>query len=766
MLQITKSRPSTEQKRPASDFISPAELYTLAIGFVRRHYSVIGAAVVVLLVLAVIYVATATPLYTGQAVLLIDTHKIAPLQQQSGELPIDSDTVDTQIEILNSENIALPIIRDLHLAEDPEFNSPPVNPFRWILNFVLGLLDFSSSKSSDREPLSANVRLERYALNTFAANLTTKRAGLTYAIEIDFKSMSPKRAAQIPNAVADAYITDALEAKYQTTRRAAGWLQDRLKELREEATDAERAVVDYKAKNKIVDTGGRLMNEQQLGELNSAIVQARAMTNESKARLDRVQDILSRGEVDPAGSATATVADTLHNEVIIKLRQQYLELEAKAALWAKKYGANHLAVVNVRNQMQELRHSIFDELQRIAETYKSDYEIAKAREDSVQKSLNEMVGELQTTHEAQITLHNLDSSAQTARALYDNFLQRYMELIQQQSFPVTEARLITRATQPLYKSSPRTPLIMGGALVAGMMIGIAIGVLREISDRALRTKAQIEEQLQVDCIAVVPLAKDKVSPVVPRVEDQAEPWAVTREKGLLWKVVDSPFSAFAESIRAIKIAVDKSKETKGGKVIGITSSLPNEGKSTIAAALAEITAQSGARTVLVDCDLRNPSLSRKLAPQAELGLYDLMANTSVALESIVWADTMTGFQFLPAGVRLRIAHSSDLLASDKTKAFFEILRESYDYIIVDLAPLAPVVDVHAMTHLVDCFIFVVEWGRTKVDVVKHALDTAHVYDNLLGIVLNKANVNALRRYEANRAAYYYNRNYARYGYVE
>ena len=300
-------------------------------------------------------------------------------------------------------------------------------------------------------------------------------------------------------------------------------------------------------------------------------------------------------------------------------------------LWAKKYGANHLAVVNVRNQMQELRHSIFDELQRIAETYKSDYEIAKAREDSVQKSLNEIVSKSQTTHEAQITLHNLDSSAQTARALYDNFLQRYMESIQQQSFPVTEARLITRATQPLYKSSPRTPLIMGGALVAGMMIGIAIGVLREISDRALRTKAQIEEQLQVDCIAVVPLAKDEVSPVVPRVEDQAEPWVVTREKGLLWKVVDSPFSAFAESIRAIKIAVDKSKETKGGKVIGITSSLPNEGKSTIAAALAEITAQSGARTVLVDCDLRNPSLSRKLAPQAELGLYDLVARIPPSL---------------------------------------------------------------------------------------------------------------------------------------
>jgi succinoglycan biosynthesis transport protein ExoP len=590
--------------------------------------------------------------------------------------------------------------------------------------------------------------------------------GMTYVIEIDFKSLSPKRAAQLANAVADGYVTDALEAKYQTTRRAASWLQERLKELREEAMNAERAVVDYKAKNKIVDTGGRLMNEQQLAELNSAIVQARAMTTEAKARLDRVQDILSAGDVDPAGSATATVADTLHNEVIVKLRQQYLELDTKAGMWTKKYGANHLAVVNLHNQMQEIRRTIFSELQRIAETYKSDYEIAKAREDSVQQSLSKIVSESQTTNEAQITLHNLESSAQTARALYDNFLQRYMESVQQQSFPVTEARLITRATQPLYKSSPRTPLIMGGALVAGIMMGIAFGVVREISDRALRTRGQVEELLQADCIAIVPLAKEEVRPVVARMEDQPEPWVVRREKGLLWKVVDSPFSPFAESIRAIKVAVDKSKVSKGGKVIGITSSLPNEGKSTIATALAEIAAQGGGRTVLVDCDLRNPSLSRKLAPEAEWGLYDIVADTA-AFESIVWADTVTGFQFVPAGVRLRIAHSSDLLASNKTKAFFEILRENYDYIIVDLAPLAPVVDVQAMTHLVDCFLFVVEWGQTKVDVVKHALDTARgVYDNLLGVVLNKANLNALRRYEANRGAYYYNRNYARYGYVE
>ena len=532
--------------------------------------------------------------------------------------------------------------------------------------------------------------------------MTIKRVGLTYAIEIEFKSLSPKRAAQIANAVAEAYVVDSLDAKYQTTRRAAAWLQDRLKELREQTASAERAVVDYKAKNNIVDTGGRLMNEQQLGELNSALVQARALTTETKARLDRVQQILAAGDIDPAASATATVADTLHSEVIIKLRQQYLDYDAKASLWTKKYGATHLAVINLHNQMQELRRTMFEELRRIAETYESDYQIAKSREDSVQKSLNQIVTESQTTNEAQITLHSLESSAQTSRALYDSFLQRYMESVQQQSFSVTESRLITQATQPLVKSTPRTPLIMALAGVAGLMIGISFGMLREISDRAFRTKRQIEEQLQIDCIALVPLAKDVAKrttvPLQPLPADVDQPWTVVRDKSLMWKVVDSPFSPFAEAIRAIKVAIDKGKLLRANKIIGVTSTLPNEGKSTIAASLAEIIAQSGARTLLIDCDLKNSKLSRTLTPNAEAGLLDLIVNTA-PFDSIVWTDTATNFEFLPAGVRLRIAHSSDVVASAATGKIFEMLREIYDYIIVDLPPLAPVVDVHAMTHL-------------------------------------------------------------------
>ena len=772
MLQINKPRLAADQDVPVSEFISPAELYTLLIGFLRRQYRVVIAAIIVMLALGAVYILTSPPHFTGRAVLVIDTHKTQLFQLQSalGDLPINSDTVDTQIEILNSESIGLSVVKDLHLTEDPEFVSPRSNPMHSLLNLFLGLFNFGSSGPSGEEPPSRDLLLQRAALRTLQDGLTIKRVGLTYAIEIDFKSLSPKRAAQVANAAADAYVADALDAKYQTTRRAAGWLQDRLKELRDQSATAERAVVDYKSRNNIVDTGGRLMNEQQLGELNSALVQARALTTETKARLDRVQEILKAGDIDPAASATATVTDTLHNEVIVKLRQQYLDYDAKQSLWTKKYGAAHLAVINLHNQMQELRRTMLEELRRIAETYQSDYEIAKTREDSVQKSLNQIVAKSQTTNEAQITLHSLEANAQTSRALYDSFLQRHMESVQQQSFPVTESRLITQATPPLSKSAPRTPLIMALAGVAGLMIGIAIGMLREISDRAFRTKKQVEEQLQTDCITLVPIAKDVTkrstgqAPFI--VSDIDQPWTVVRDKSVMWKVVDSPFSPFAEAIRAIKVAVDKGRATRANKIIGVTSTLPNEGKSTIAVSLAEIMAQSGARTLLIDCDLRNPSLSRTLAPSAEAGLLDVVANTA-SFNSIVWTDLATNFEFLPAGVRLRIAHSSDVLAAAATGKIFEMLREVYDYIVVDLAPLAPVVDVHAMTHLVNSFVFVIEWGRTKVDATKHALATARgVYENLLGVVLNKTDVNALMRYESNHGNYYRNRYYARYGYLE
>jgi succinoglycan biosynthesis transport protein ExoP len=759
MLQTPK--PAIATTAETREHGSASEFYSSLLKFVYRQMPVIASVTVLALVLGAIYVLNTPASYTAQATMIIDTHKLNIFQQNSivGDLPIDSASVESQVEILRSENIALAVIKELRLTSDPEFVGPGGG---LVGNLVAQITDWLGGGGPDSQ-----FELQRRATERFADRLRVKRVGLSYILDIRFRARNPERAAQIANAVADAYITDQLEAKYKATQRASVWLQDRIRELREQSSTAERAVVAFKSKHNIVDSGGKLMNEQQLSELNSQLVLAQAHTAETRARLDRIQQIVKMEVPD------ATVTDTLKNDVITKLRQQYLELKAREADWSARYGSNHLAAVNLRNQMFQLRQSILDELGRIAETYKSDYEIAKQREAAIQKGVSQAISESQTTNEAQVTLHELESTAQSYKSLYDNFLQRYMESVQQQTFPITEARVITAATPPLSKSDPKPLLILSLAGALGIALGLGVARLRDLTDRVFRTTAQVQSILNTSCIGIVPVlgggkpAGRKASPPPQAsVPIPAGGRIIARNGDIFWNVVDSPFSRSAESIRAIKVAADLSAGDKATKVVGVTSALPNEGKSTIAACLAEVMAQGGSRVILVDADLRNPSLTRRLAPQADAGLLEFLAG-SAALADIVWTDPSTGLKFIPTVLKDQISRTHEIFRLAATKAFIQRLRSEYDYVIVDFSPLAPVVDVRTATHLVDSFVFVIEWGRTKIDAVELALQDARgVYENLIGVVLNKANIDVLNRYENYRGSYYYNKYSARYGYTD
>ena len=480
--------------------LSGAETLQVFVGFIRRQISVIVFVVLLAIALGVIYLLTARPSFTAQAQLLIDARKVQMFQQQPilGDIPVDTAQVESQVEVLKSENIALAVIKKLHLTEDPEFVGSEVGVLGAVFNSII-------SPFAANQP-SSEFELSRRVIHIFQNRLSIKRIGLSYVIEIAFRSYNPERASEIANAVADAYIVDQLEAKYQATRRASGWLQDRIKELRDQVAVAERAVVNFKTKNNIVSTGGndkRLVGEQQVAELSSQLVIARANTAEARARLDRIESVL-KADI-PNAAFGATVTDTLKNEVVAKLRSQYLELSAREADWSAKYGRNHIAVVNLRNQMREIRRSIFEELKRLGETYKSDYAIAKQREVGVQQELAQAISQSQVTDAKSVTLRELQSTAQTYKTIYENFLQRYMEAVQQQSFPISEARLISAASRPLNRSSPKALLVLAITGLGGMVLGFGIGILRDMSERVFRTSEQVENLLQLTCIALVPL---------------------------------------------------------------------------------------------------------------------------------------------------------------------------------------------------------------------------------------------------------------------
>lgn len=766
-------------------------------GLVSRQLPLMIVVFLACVSLAFLHVITAQRMYTSTASLIIDSRKINLMQQQSSagsDAPIESAMIDSQVEIIKSDTIALSVIKDLRLVDEPEFTGDNGGLIGNVVGSIFSLM-------SSATPLSEYQKL-RVALDRFQKNLAVKRVGLSYVIDIYYRSSSAERAAQISNAVAEAYIVDSLEAKYNASRRAAVWLQDRMKELRAQASAAERAVADYKAKNNIVDAGGRLLSEQQLAELNSAQTVARAQRAEAQARLERITAILKSDDEDRNVilNDLATVADTMQNPVIQKLRQTYLDYSAKESDWSNRYGSTHLAVVNLRNQMREIRRSIKDELRRTAESFKSDLEIAKSREEASQKSLNEAINLSNDTSQAQIVLRDLESNAQSARALADNFLQMYMVSVQQQSFPITEARVITPAAVSLGPSSPKTLMVLLGAVFAGGLFGAAAGFIRDMMDRVFRTAPQVEAMLGVSCLAIVPRVSAEELPAAvwskvgavaklaqisgwrrlkgkgesgrepaPGIEP-AYPTGASRQLNITdtmsGVVARSPFSRFAEAMRAIKMAIDLSNEEAPCKIIGITSSLPNEGKSTIAGAVAQASAMSGTRTLLVDCDIRNPSLTQRFSPEAQKGLLELVLGQA-ELKDMLWTDSQSNLHFLPCVIAARFSNSADLLASASMEKLFKALRAHYDLIIVDLSPLAPLIDVRGTSRIVDRYTLVVEWAETKIDVVKRCLDEAPgVNKKLIGVVLNKVDIGALGRYDHQRGDYYQNRYYHRYGYLD
>lgn len=778
--QVLKSNAAAREH--TDELVSLKDLLLSIKGLLRRQLPYIILTLLVCVGLAAAYVLTASKKYTSTAVLIIDSRKTQLLQQQSSPMgvdaPLDSSTVDSQTEILTSEKVVLSVVKDLDLIHNPEFTEPG------LVGRVLGpIMDLLAGPETPSEQA-----ITRGVLGHLLKNLSVKRRGLSYVIEVSYKSRDPELSARIANGIAEAYFVDALEAKYQASRRAATWLQDRMKELRAQASAADRAVVDYKAKNNIVDTGGRLLNEQQLAETNSALTIARAQTAEATARYDRLASILKREnrESNDFINDLATVTDSLRNEVITRLRQQYLDLSAREADWSKRYGAQHLAVVNLRNQMREIRRSILDELNRIGETYKSDLEIAKARERSVQASLQATIDQSNDTSQAQIVLRDLESNAQSARALADNFLQLYMLSVQQQSFPMTDARLITDASPALKPSDPKTLVILIVAIMGGAILGFAVGWMREAFDQVVRTTADVEALIGVNCIAVVPKLAQPSRPSTPSsslmsrvssaltlrspdlegVGDHSNRMALGNHESVIRQVQDAPFSRFTESIRSIKVAADVQFIDQKSKVLGLISALPNEGKTTIAASLAQVLALSGSKVILVDADIRNPSLTRTLAPEAEKGLLEVVLSEN-NLEAVLAEDPNTGLAFLPMVSASRVAQSSEILASPSMAKLMSTLRERYEWVVVDLPPLSPIIDARTTVRLIDSYVLVIEWGRTPREAIAQSFkDAPMLSGKVMGAVLNKANINQLNRYASSHGNYYQSRYYERYGYID
>ncbi|XIA64875.1 polysaccharide biosynthesis tyrosine autokinase [Bradyrhizobium sp. TZ2] len=639
--------------------------------------------------------------------------------------------------------MAAAVIDRLRLQEDPEFIGSGPGLARRILSLI------PSNAAPQREP--SNDELMQRVLATVKANLRVTRLGRSYVEQIAYTSLDPDKAAKIANAFADAYIEDQLQAKFEATRRASAWLEQRIGDLRQQASNAYKAVQDFKSENSIIiGVDGRLASEVELDQLGRALAKARADTSQARAKLDRISRVLEQRSEKESLIPDPVVTDALSSPVITKLRQQFFENQNKESEWSTRYGKDHQAARNLRAEMAALQRAIWDEISRIAESYKSELQIAKSQEDAIDKRMIEVFQNSGATRQSQVRLRELETAATTYRGIYETFLSRFTQSVQQQSFPSTEARVVTMASPPRSPSSPKPALTIAFAALCGVGLGIMSAFAREQMNRKIHTRAQLEKLLGTTCLAVLPAFPKQKSFV-------GNQWGM-RDSGAFRQISEvAPFSSTAEALRYIKVAIDL--HPSGGKVIGVASALPGEGKTTVAIGFSAFLARSGAPTLVVDADLRNPSMTRSLGYTNAPGLLNMVAEKS-EFDELVITDSKFKFDFLPSSTQIKPSNSSDVLNSPRMKEMLELARMDYDYILVDLPPILPVVDVKAVAHLFDAFVLVVEWGSTSTDEILNAVGSSSVLsERLLGTVLNKADEAVMRRFEGysdRRYAYYQN----------
>jgi polysaccharide biosynthesis transport protein len=754
--KITKrsARVSTEEDRGSEPIFSR---YAFSLLWYRRN--LIIAAVSLTLLVAALYLIFAPARYTATTTIVLETKQSPVVHNEVVIEPqVDAGAVETQVETIRSENVAAAVIRKLKLTEDPEFR------FEGIVSaleewFSSVLQEWFSTGSADTTA-DSNDEIMLTAIGNFEKGLSVTRIPHSYAVEIAFTSLDPKKATTIANVIAEAYIEDERQAKVELTKQARVWLQEGIAELRSKATGAFESVQNFKSQNNLlIGSDNKLAWDVELAQLTELLAKARAATTLARSRLAEIEAVISTRSNDN-GLPDPTVADALSSAVITKLRQQYLEDEKYATAYASRYGSSHQSVIKLRSEMANLNRQIRAEIERIAETYKTDLKVAQSDEQAIEKRISGVFQNNSGNRQAQVKLRELETAANTYRSVYEDFLNRYTQAVQQQLFPSTAARVITFASIGK-RSSPKILLTLALATIGGASLGAAGVFIREQMHRAIYSRNQVIRELGVSCIAALPVSERSekalrstsllTAPTQPPIDTRK--WTLLGHKNndlpALLVNIEDPFSAASEALRNIKVAMDLRHETR---TLGIVSALANEGKSSIALSLAARMAKAGRNVLLVDCDFRKPSLTNFLGLKNRAGILELLA-AEAELADVT--NRQYDFDFLCGPTKIRPVDIDDILNSGPMAKLLAVMKEHYDSVIVDLPPILPMIDIRACAHLFDAFALVAEWGKTSIDDLDMAFRVAPlVHERLLGIVLNKVDVAVIQRIEGSGYAAY------------
>jgi capsular exopolysaccharide synthesis family protein len=690
-----------------------------ALGVIRRRKGIIIATVALLTLGTLLVALQVTPSYTATAVVGINVRNpnVVSVASVVAGLPLDPSVVKSEIDVLQSPALAGRVIADLHLQDDPEF-APSAKPGLLAQLDPLQYLppDWRRALLGDRpQPTPAQAESIRRArtVDKFLRDLEVTNDARSYSIAVSFQSRDPDKATRIANAIVERYLDDQVQAKMQTTRRANSWITDRLTELRDKLRQSEQAVQDFRAKANLAETTGPTLAGRQLEELAGRLVQSQVERARLAAELSELKAMQAAGTLERAPAALASPA-------IQRLRARQQDLMQRKAELGQAGSRDQQA--GVAAGLGATAASMFDELQRMVAARESELAAADREVASIGDYITARRAEVAQEQGARTRLAELQQEADADRTLLATFLVRAKETAGQNAYEEPDARVISPAALPVRPTFPRVGLMAAGALAISSLLGLGLAFLLEQLQSGFRTPEEIEQQLGLPVLRVV-----------PAVPDGPPPHQI---------LLQQPTSAYGEAVQAVRTGL-RFAAASPPQVVLLTSGTAGEGKSTLALSLALSAARAGQRTILIDADMRRPAIARMLGLTAGRGLEDVL-DGSASLSDALVTDPVSGLRVLPAGAGA--AQPQELLGGLAMSALLRELRAVSDLVVIDSPPVTFVSDAALLATQADGTLFVIRWESTPREAARAGVQQLHRAGAvLLGAVLTRAR---LRRHEA------------------
>jgi succinoglycan biosynthesis transport protein ExoP len=676
---------------------------------------------------------SATPIFVATTKVLIEKSEPGNLGPMNNYTPYDPDFYETQYQLIKSASVARKVVKMQSLDKNYEsyfkrerrgfdIIGGTIGWFKEVSAVILNVTGITRpepvpavKKDSEGE---ADAKVDAIA-RTISASIIVTPIKNSKLVNIGYMSSNPEFAALIVNSVAKAYIEDLLDMKMSTSRYAMKWLTEKAEEERAKLEKSEQALQDYQRTKDIVTLENRIaMVPEKLSEVATKIASAESKRKELESLYAKVRQVMQNPD------KAETIPVIASDPTIQSLRVQILKAEQNISDMSKKFGQKHPAMITAMSDLKILREKREQEVRRVVESIRNEYDLARANEDNFRKMASQTKSETLNLNEKFIQYEALKREAETSKQLFDAIIKKIKEQDITQDIRTVDVWVVEKAEVPKAAAKPNKARNVLLGFIIGLLGGIGLAFFVEYLDNTIKSAEDVEAKLGVPVLGVVPLLK-------------------SGEKKMEEVLLKEPHSVFAENYKVLRTAILLSSAVTPPKNILVTSATPGEGKTVTSVNLAMTIAQAAHSVLLIDSDLRKPRIHKIFGLDNSKGLSTYLAGASDV--NIIHKEGALNLSIIPSGPVP--PNPSELLSSGKMYELIKAVNDKFDIIIWDAAPLLTVTDSLVLSKLLDGTIIVTRAGQTTYESVSRALKSVNdIEAHFLGVVINGLDVRKNEHY--------------------